>query len=291
MSATIRAVSRMLLVLASVNLIQGQSVEDVRHEDPRQISAPSVPLPQMSHRTTNLCATPFNNVPAEQFASAANRWMRVPVEIRKRQDAVPSERHARDSFWDRLIPASLPLSDPCSRPKPLPIADFFPEEFSDKELEEGAWLVGTFEDHSTQLSASELSVYTEIKFRVSRVLGSPNIPGLKNGSGIFIGCAGGTITAPWGKEISFRVYPKRYFFQPSHTYLLHLSYVEDGNFFVFNEGLGRRWDVTDGIAEPDTAMEVSKRQGGKPLISGLTVEKAVEVLTSRIDKVQRTERQ
>ncbi len=228
-----------------------------------------------------------------QFRTAANRWMLTPVDVQNQPDSASvSERQARDRFWDRLYGATFPLRDPFSQPKLLPMVDYFatPDEFSDQELIERTWLVGTFEGYSTFLSTSELSVYTEITFRVLRVLGNPNIPGLKNGSTISIGCPGGTIIAPWGKIVSFRMKPSDHFFEPNHSYLLGLTYIANGNFFTFNEKISRRWDITNGTAKPDSQEEIRRNTRGQSSIAGKTTEDAVEAITEKIEKAAHKER-
>ena len=228
----------------------------------------------------------------KQFKNAANRWMLAPIDVQKQPDPVsPSERRARDGFWDRLYGATYPLRDPLSQPKLLPTVDYFTptEEFSDQELVEKTWLVGTFESYRTFLSASELSAYTEITFRVSRVIGNLNIPSLKDGSTITIGCPGGTIMAPWGKVINFRMSPSDHFFEPNHSYLLGLAHISDGDFFIFNEKIYRRWDVTNGTATPDSKEEIRRATRGQSSIAGKTTEDAIEVLTEKIEKAARKE--
>jgi hypothetical protein len=55
-----------------------------------------------------------------QSSSAKNKWMRVPTAPEKQTDlATIDERHLRDLFWDSLIGAKVPLSQPDAHPPGL----------------------------------------------------------------------------------------------------------------------------------------------------------------------------
>jgi hypothetical protein len=227
----------------------------------------------------------------QKSENAANGWMLTPVDIQAEQDsATPAERHARDTFWDKQIGATAQLYSPLSRRKPRPMIEAAPiyEEFTNSELRKGVWLAGTFESYRSYLSASQLSIYTEIKFRVSHILGHPKSPSLHEGSLISIGRAGGTIRAPRGKVVSYDIQPKTYDFQPGHTYLVAPTYVPEGDFYLFSDRMGLRWDVADGTAKPDTLRTVVRSVRQCSSIAGLPIQSAIEVLTQRIEEATST---
>jgi hypothetical protein len=132
-----------------------------------------------------------------EFQTAANKWMRVPVDVRLQVDPVPiGDRLARDAYWDNLIGASAALSDPYAKSHPMPIGDAVVEGPELGDLGQGILVIGKFESYRSFLSKSKRSLYTEIQFKVQHVFGHPNAP-IQVGQLIDIDRPGGTIIAPW----------------------------------------------------------------------------------------------
>jgi hypothetical protein len=104
------------------------------------------------------------------------------------------------------------------------------------------------------------------------------------------GRPGGTVLAPWGKVLTYGVSPTDYHLQPSHKYLLCLAYLPDGDFYTFFDMWGVRWDISDGIAKPDSSREVKGRKPGASSVSGLPAEKAIEVMRTKIEEAGRKPR-
>jgi hypothetical protein len=215
----------------------------------------------------------------EEFRNANNRWMLNPVDIRQQRDTVPPEqRKLRDAFWDSLIGASAPLDEPQTTHwnifpgGNLTTAPEFPK------IPGGVWLVGKFESYSTFLSASKRSIYTEIHIRVQHVFGNPTAEPTK-GTTIDVARPGGTILAPWGDVASYWVdTPRVYDAQPGHVYLLLLKYHDAVGFYTE----ARRWDLTSGVATPDSELEEYRAKHGKSEINGRKLSDLIEYLDQKL---------
>jgi len=222
------------------------------------------------------------------FQTAENRWMRVPVELPSKGDPVSQvDRQARDDYWDNLIGASEPLSQPGARSRSMPLANAAPDlpEFGD--LDDGVWVVGKIENYRTLLSASKRSVYTELDFRIQHVFGHPNVPSLSEGSQIDIDLPGGTIGAPWGATISYEVHPEKYYYQPGHTYLIALGYHPHGNFYTGGpSNAAKRWDVTDGTIRPGNSLQAYRAANKKSEIDGLPLNDATALVDKKFDELK-----
>jgi hypothetical protein len=227
----------------------------------------------------------------QEFKTAENRWMRTPVDVRAQNDTIaPSDRQGRDLYWDELIGASMPLSQPGARAKGMPLVDPSPNAPEIGDLGDGVWLVGKFEGYRMFLTASQRAVYTEIDFRVQHVFGHPNLPSLGEGTLIQIDRPGGTIVAPWGKTISYEVRPEQHEFQPNHIYLTALAYHPHGNFYSGGSDTGKRWDVTDGFARPGNALLAQRAAQGRSEISGLSLPQVIQLVDEKFEEYHRKER-
>lgn len=221
----------------------------------------------------------------DAFQTAQNRWMRTPVDIRAQSDRIsPSNRSARDQYWDQVIGASDSLSQPWSQAKGIPLSDSFTPKPEFGDLADGVWLVGKFEGYRTFLSASQRSVYTEIDLRVQHVFGHPKVPSLAEGTVIHLDRPGGTIIAPWGSTLSYNVQPEQYDFQPGHTYLLALGYHPNGNFYTGEYSLAKRWDVSDGSVRPGSRSQAYRATHGQSEINGLAAADAVQLLDKKFEE-------
>jgi hypothetical protein len=224
----------------------------------------------------------------EERRNSPGRWMLAPVDIHNQKDAAtPTERQIRDRHWDKRIGARAPLSSdsPVEHEVGVKGHRFSIEEFTDWDLLGGVWLTGTFEGYRTYLSSSERSIYTEIDFRVTRIVGHPKVPDLHVDSLVTIGRPGGTVLYSQGHVISYQGPAREHDFQPAHSYLLRLEYVPSGNYFIDNDV--HRWDIGDGTAKPDTYKELSRSYRGESSIAGLPVENAMKVLEDKIDEMSR----
>lgn len=215
----------------------------------------------------------------QRLKNAKNRWMLTPVDVRAQRDsATAEERQERDTFWDGLIGANTPLSQPqttffsISPGGNLVTAPEFPP------VENAVWVIGKFEGYRTFLSSSERSVYTEINLRVQNIIGHPDFAPLAEGGVIDVARPGGTILAPWGKVLSYLVgNPLPYDTQPGHTYLFLLQYHSEGNFYTE----GKRWELSDGVVKPDSDLEQYRAEHGKSEINGLKLPDLINYLNRK----------
>lgn len=224
---------------------------------------------------------------ADKFQTAANKWMTVPVDVRAENDPIPpQDRNARDGYWDGLIGASAPLSDPNAQGHPMPIADAVPDapEFSD--LGDGVMAIAKFESYRTVLSNSQRSVYTEIGLRVLHIFGNPNAP-IQAGQLIELARPGGTIIAPWGKTLSYGIYPEQLGLQPQHTYLIRLGYHPSGHFYTAGYRTGELWDLTDGSVKPGNSLQKFRAEHSLSQINGMSTDALIQFLDKKYEEYYR----
>lgn len=217
----------------------------------------------------------------QQFKTANNAWMLTPIDVRSQEDRATSEdRLARDAYWDTIIGASAPLSEPGARSPGLGIGETTPDmpEFPAR-LDDGVWLIARFEGYGTFLANSHRSVYTEMYLRAIHIFGHPDVPGLAENSLLPADRPGGTVLTPWGATVTYEVHPNQYDFQPGHTYLVQLGYHPQGRFYSAGVLLSpRRWDLTDGTVRPNSHSEAHRYAQGRSEISGLKVSEMTQLL-------------
>ncbi len=193
----------------------------------------------------------------------------------------PEIRTARDQYMDQITPPvfATPTTDP---PRRLPLTSPGPHEYvtpagcdgaaSGPEIQDHpnrSVVTATFTKHSSVLSASEYSLYSEMTLRVNQVFedrgGSQR---LSPGSDITVIVTGGTVKLPSGRTVSYEARPREWSLQPGHTYLLVLSYYKEGDFYFDFDS----WDVSDGAARPSDCRTEYWARTGRSSLSGLTVQ-------------------
>lgn len=226
----------------------------------------------------------------QQFQTAANKWMKVPFDLRGQVDTVsPGDRQARDAYWDKLIGSATRLSESGPHGHPMPIG--FPDPSAPElgDLGDGVMVIGTFETYHSVLSASQRSVYTEIGLRILHVFGHPNAP-IREGQLIDLDRPGGTIIAPWGETLSYEVHPKQMDLQPAHTYLIGLGYDPSGHSYRTGYEAGKLWDLTDGTVKPGNSLQKTRAEQGISEISGLSVTALIELMDKKFQDYYETRR-
>jgi hypothetical protein len=217
----------------------------------------------------------------KEFQTAANKWMKAPIDVRTQIDPVSSQdRPSRDAYWDNLIGASAPLSDPSTHAHPIAIGDADPWAPELGDLGAGVLAIGKFETSRTILSASRRSVYTEIQFRIQRVFGHPDAP-VREGQLVDLDRPGGTIIAPWGETLSYEIHPEQMGLQPQHAYLIRLGYHTAGNFYSGGYKTGELWDLTDGTVKPGNHLQKHRAEHGMSEINGLSVDALIQLLDKK----------
>jgi hypothetical protein len=82
----------------------------------------------------------------KEFQPAQNQWMRKAIDVRSQKDAIAQPlREDRDSFWDSVIGATAPLSEPGARSPGMWQVDSFAETPEFGNLDDGILVVGKFE--------------------------------------------------------------------------------------------------------------------------------------------------
>jgi hypothetical protein len=212
------------------------------------------------------------------FETAANKWMKAPIDVTTQVDPVAAaDRQARDAYWDGIIGASAPLSDPAARPRPTPISDALGEAPELGDLDQGVLIIGKFETYRTILSKSKRSIYTEIQFSVQHVFGHPSAP-IQTGQLIDVDRPGGTIVAPWGSTLSSGLRPEQMGLEPQHVYLIRLGYDPVGNFYRGGSRTSELWDLTDGAVKPGNSLQKHRAERGMSELNGLSVDALIHLL-------------
>ncbi len=202
---------------------------------------------------------------------AANAWMLTPTPYGAwNQDISPALRAQRDRFWDQSAPQRLPLTAPNTDAMSVNSGQdgngMGPEI---KELPNRVILTGTFTGHRSVLSASELSIYTEVTMHVDQVFEDQTVSGHPfHDRDITLLLSGGTVTLRSGRILIHNTAPRRLFLQPSHKYLVVLSYHSEGDFYQYVDD----WDVSDGTVRANTGWTDYLAQSGRSHLSGLTLQ-------------------
>jgi hypothetical protein len=219
---------------------------------------------------------------ANNSKPAANAWMLIPTPYLERNRGISSEiRAERDQYMDQITPPvfALPLTESARR---LPLTSPGKHEYvtpsgcdgaaSGREIQDRpgrAVATATFTGHSSVLSATEYSLYSEITLRVGQVFedrsGSQH---LSPGQEITVVVTGGTVRLPSGRTVTYETSPREWSLQPDHSYLLVLSYYKEGDFWFYFE----TWDVSDGSLRPADCRTDYWARSGRSSLTGLTVQ-------------------
>jgi hypothetical protein len=184
---------------------------------------------------------------------AANAWMLTPTPYPTWNPDIPaSVRGARDKAFDSSSFRRVPLTDPT--PEAMGVntgqdLDLSGDESEIVDVPNRAILTAAFTNHRSVLSASELSLYTEVTLHVDTVFED------RTGSGhpfanqdITLLLSGGTVALRSGRTVSDDTAPRELFLQPSHKYLLVLTYRSEGDFYLNVDD----WDISDGTVRANT---------------------------------------
>lgn len=142
-------------------------------------------------------------------------------------------------------------------------------------------VVATFESFKTYLTPSHQSIFTIVKLRVDQVL-EPGEQGLSAGQDIDLMMSGGTVRSSDGRVITYRVRYEDapYSIQPDRRYLFLLSCDEHSN----TCGYRKTWDLTTGIAVPNSLDDVIRVRQGKSVTAGLTEDQLLDAVRQAIQQ-------
>jgi hypothetical protein len=175
------------------------------------------------------------------WASAKNRWRSQPVDINAQVDPVPPGlRQKRNAYWSHILAESL---DMVKRGRRLTVAEGSPMRLDLVPDPQATWVVAKFEGYTVvPVDPDSLVMYTEMHFRVERVIQQPKSMSLGLNEAIDVDLVGGTIKTPSGELKSFNVSPRPYSVQPGNTYLMDLKYFDEDSAY----NLRRFWKVENG---------------------------------------------
>lgn len=145
--------------------------------------------------------------------------------------------------------------------------------------ESDAIVVGKPSRHLAHLSPSGNSVYTEIVLTPTDVIKSG--PGsVKIGKPLSILESGGAIRTADGKVLRSPVTPREFALTPKHSYLAFLRFNPAGEFYE----LIKSWDVTTGIAVPNSAEDVQLAKENRSKYAGLPERALVDQVESTLKR-------
>ncbi len=200
--------------------------------------------------------------------SAQNRevsgaWRRVPIDPTSQTDEVtPQLRATRQADWGDHLPPPGILVSPGGQ---------LGGAFEIPPLDNGLWITARFEAYKVFEVPNNRGTYTEIRLRVDEVIANSSAARVLAGDLIEIGEPGGTIRRKDGTVRSDNLQLRPSPFEPTHQYLLFLTYNSETEYFQDH----RRWDITSGKAVPGTSLEGSVCREGRSQLSGLSSIEAV----------------
>jgi hypothetical protein len=93
------------------------------------------------------------------------------------------------------------------------------------------------------------------------------------------------VTTESGEVISFLTQPRPYYVEPSGTYLMVMSYVPEGDYYVGPGMLPpKTWDLTGGVSKPNDWVEVAREQAGTATLLGFTAQQLDSLLRERLGR-------
>jgi hypothetical protein len=228
-----------------------------------------------------ICLGANGNCSAQSNQSASTEvpnWLDKPVPMHVHPDTASSaDREARDSSFAPLFPApSHGLHSP--GPSGTATVANTPEIL---QIPGGLWVVGTFVNYDVY-EISTGGIYTEIHFRLDRIIGPTGGATPNSGTIIDIDIPGGTVLTPSG-AVHHKVGWKAMYDNapsPNHRYLMQLLHVSEGNFYR----PAGYWDVTTGVVTPTLPKDVVLARDGKSRLAGMSEADVVAYIQSLLER-------
>jgi hypothetical protein len=207
-----------------------------------------------------------------QWSNAPNRWRLKPADEATQVDTVsPAERAVRSAAY---LPAYQVFF---SGPGVIDYNYGLPDVGTTDEDRKNTWVVGTFESYRVySVDGGNEGLYTEIHFKVDRVICGPAASTVARGSTVDVYDPGGRLRTVDGVVHSSELWPERYSFAPGRTYLLELTPRMGGLF------RGGGWDVTDGVVRVSSVVDEVKAEEGKSELVGKTLAEAVAYVQGKL---------
>lgn len=209
--------------------------------------------------------------PSVPGGTGPRNWRDVPVPLNAHPDAVSTaDRAARDDSFALLFPAPrnglVAHLGGTVRPRQAPEIARVPGSF---------WAIGTFVDYDVYEIATG-GIYTEIHFRLDRIIGPSHEPGLQAGQVIDIDVAGGTVKTPSGEVHHREGWRDMYDnpMLPRHKYLIQLLPRSPGKYYEAVD----YWDLTSGSAQAVLSSDVLHAREGVSQLHGRQEDEAVALI-------------
>ncbi len=189
----------------------------------------------------------------------SNSWQSSVREPAPAPRSVVSQgiRDARNRYADKVLGAHMPLDELEDKGGEWAGSIGFPV-FRDvlPDFPNQAVVVARFQDFDFVLTDSKSAIYTEIRFRVERVITSAaqTLPG----PSVTVIVKGGTVKLPSGRVLRFMTRPCRFMPVPGHRYILFLQYVADGDFYLLQKSI----ELSGNKALPNSEDDVSRAGHG-----------------------------
>jgi hypothetical protein len=192
----------------------------------------------------------------------------------------PSVRAQRDHYWDKVSMSDRPVTAPGAGSISSEGGDDLTvDPYDIPNVPNRVVLMATFREHSSVLSASEYSLYSEVILLVDQVFEDSSGSGHPFANGRITAIVyGGTVFLRSGERFSVHVEPKELFLQPGHKYLLVLSYHSEGDFY----GYGDSWDISDGTVRPNTTRTQFLAESQHSELSGVSATQISAVLNKEL---------
>jgi hypothetical protein len=155
----------------------------------------------------------------------ASDWRKIPQKQRPltADNVSPDVRASRDRFFDKVI-GTLPSGAGSAWDK-MPFSEEIPAY-------KGITIaVVEFEDYTVIQSASQRSVYTEVRMSVEQVLKDQSAAA-RAGQDLTVILGGGSLRLPSGRIITRDLDLGDFGIQPRHRYLAFIAYEKTGTYFV-----------------------------------------------------------
>lgn len=211
---------------------------------------------------------------SQSASTEVPNWLDKPVPMHVHPDtAASADREARDSYFATFFPAPRGgLHSP--GPSGTATVSNAPEIL---QIPGAIWVVGTFVNYDVY-EISTGGIYTEIHFRLDRIIGPTGGATPSSGTIIDIDIPGGTVLTPSG-AVHHKVGWKAMYDNapsPNHRYLMQLLHVSEGNFYTPCD----YWDVTTGVVTPTLSKHVMLARDGKSRLAGMSEADAVAYIQS-----------
>lgn len=234
---------------------------------------------QVLSQTSSSPFPPLNNHSPGSFASAQNRWQLSPTDLQTQVDPLPKNvRDERNAFWFPQLEqyASQEANGLASGASPGLYSITSPELPQDAGT---AWVTATFDKVLViPIPSNEKLLYTEMNFTIEQIIRKPSSSNLETGSSFQEDFAGGSVKYADGSVRTWRVSPRQYSLQPSHTYLMVLVAGPSPSLYFVR----KYWDVTSGTVVASRPDEIQRASLGQSHLSGLTTSEAIKYLNSTL---------